>query len=132
MFRYRQNTFFDKSKKKFIDKSFLHLNFENSLYVPKVHLVKRKERPFIFRYHMFRYFNLVEPNDFANKNLFSFYYLAKKNMQTYASKLEFQLSTLLIRSSFIENAYVADHLAKRKLFLVNGQPSLLGNATLNV
>lgn len=130
--KYIQNNLIDKNKRKFIDKRFLTLNFEDNLYVPKVYLVKRNERALVHRYHLLRYFGLVESGDFSEKNLSHYYYSSKKNMLTYASKLEFQLSSLLLRSGFIENLYVADHLSKRKLFLVNGTPSLLGTQTLNI
>lgn len=130
-YKYLENNIISRTKRIFYDKKHFFLKFDDKAYTPKVHLVKRSERPILKRYHLLRYFNLISPGD-LNSNLTFLHFNSKKNMLSYASKLEFQLSTSLIRAGFIENAYVADHLAKRQLFLVNGQPAVTGMHSLNV
>lgn len=116
-----------RAKKKNFQPKFMFSGFFKKLKIP----VKKNEKVTILKFRLMHYFNFVTgPRDFSLLEK-KFPLFAKNLRLPTLSYLEFKLSTLLVRSNFFENGYIVASLAKRGLFLVNGN-IVIGNVAIQV
>ncbi len=98
---------------------YARLNFRG-VFNKRVKLVKKNEVFQLLKFRLFSYYNLINTSSDFYSQFKSHYYKAKTLALPSLSYLEFHLVSVLLRSGFLENGYVAMSLVKRGLFLVNG------------
>lgn len=117
--------FFRKRKVYINRKQQLILSYRGSKYKARPKSLPKQKKRILLRYQMLRYFNIITSHQYM-ENSFSLFYKSNRFNKPYNSVLEFQISTIILRSGFLENGYMADHFSRKGFFLINGLPTFSG------